>query len=86
MLVFYKTKQTAAMKAEIYLQLLNNGKYCPNLFVYDQKETEILHEKLPCTVDFMSLGEILLSKKRVVVKPRKNALARNLEPISFELS
>ena len=84
MLMLYKTKQTATMKAEIHLQMLDNGKYCPNLFVYDQNGTEILHEKLPCTVDFMSLGEILLSKKRVVVKPRKNDLAKDLEPISFE--
>ena len=84
MLMLYKTKQTATMKAEIHLQMLDKGKYCPNLFVYDQNGTEILHEKLPCTVDFMSLGEILLSKKRVVVKPRKNDLAKDLEPISFE--
>lgn len=84
MLMLYKTKQTAAMRAEIHLQMLDHGKYCPNLFVYDQNGTEILHEKLPCTVDFMSLGEILLSKKRVVVKPRKNDLAKDLEPISFE--
>ena len=86
MLMLYKIKQTSAMRAEIHLQMLDNGMYCPNLFVFDQSGAEILHQKLPCTVDFMSLGEILLSKKRVVVKPRKNDLARNLEPISFELS
>ena len=86
MLVLYKMKQTAAMKAEIHLQLLDSGKYCPNLFVYRQDGEMILHQKLPCTVDFMRLGEIQLSKKKVVVKPRKNALASNLEPVSFELS
>lgn len=85
LLVLYKAKQTAAMKAEIYLQLLDSGKYCPNLFVCHQNGEKLLHRKLPCTVDFMSLGEIQLIKKRVTVKPRKNALAKDLEPISFEL-
>jgi hypothetical protein len=85
MLMLYKSKQTSKRKADIYLQLLDNGMYCPNLFVYDQDGTEILHQKLPCTFDLMSLGEIQLSSKKVVVKPRKNSLATQLEPMEFEL-
>lgn len=85
MLMLYKSKQTSTRKANICLQLLDNGTYCPNLFVYDQNEKLILHQKLPCTLDLMSLGEIQLSNQKVVVKPRKNSLALNLEPIIFEL-
>lgn len=85
MLMLYKSKQTSKRKADIYLQLLDNGMYCPNLFVYDQDGAELLHQKLPCTFDLMSLGEIQLSNKKVVVKPRKNSLASQLEPLEFEL-
>lgn len=85
MMILYKTKQTSKLKASIYLQLLDSGEYLPNLFVYEQSGTDILHEKLPLTLDFMSLGEIQLSSKKVVVKPRNNSLARGLEPIIFEL-
>lgn len=86
MLMLYKSKQTSKRKADICLQLLDNGMYCPNLFVYDQDGTELLHQKLPCTLDLMSLCEIQLSSKKVVVKPRKNNLASQLEPLEFELS
>ena len=85
MLMLYKSKQTFKRKADIYLQLLDNGMYCPNLFVYDEDGAELLHKKLPCTFDLMSLGEIQLSNKKVVVKPRKNSLASQLEPVEFEL-
>jgi len=85
MLMLYKSKKTSARKVNIYLQLLDNGVYCPNLFVYDQNEKLMLHQKLPCTLDLMSLGEIQLSNKKVVVKPRKNSLASKLKPIVFEL-
>ena len=85
MLMLYKSKQTSKRKADIYLQKLDNGSYCPNLFVYDQDGTELLHKKLPCTLDLMSMGEIQLSNKKVVIKPRKNSLASQLEPITFDL-
>lgn len=85
MMMLYKMKKTQKMKASICLQLLNSGEYLPNLYVYDQNGTEILHEKLPRTLDLMSLGEIQLSNKKVVVKPRKNSLASRLEPLEFEL-
>lgn len=85
MMMLYKTKQTPKLKGSIYLQLLDSGEYLPNLFVYEQDGTEIMHEKLPRTLDLMSLGEIQLSSKKVVVKPRNNSLARGLEPIIFEL-
>ncbi len=85
MLMLYKSKQTSKLKADIYLQLLDNGMYCPNLFVYDQDGTELLHQKLPCTLDLMSMGEIQLSNKKVVIKPRKNSLASQSEPVIFNL-
>lgn len=85
MLMLYKTKRNGKNKAEIYLQLLDTGEYCPNLFVYDKNGVEVLHKKMPCTLDLMNLGEIRLSGRKVTVIPRKNSLAQDLESVSFEL-
>ena len=80
-----KEKKTEKAKATIYLRLLDSGKYLPLLCVVDSDNNEILSEDLPETIDLNSLGEIQLSGKKVTVKPRKNALASALKPISFEL-
>ena len=85
MLMLFKEKKTEKAKATIYLQLLDSGKYLPLLCVVDSDNNEILSEDLPETIDLNSIGEIQLSGKKVTVKPRKNALASALKPISFEL-
>ena len=85
MLMCFKEKKTEKAKATIYLRLLDSGKYLPLLCVVDSDNNEILSEDLPETIDLNSLGEIQLSGKKVTVKPRKNALASALKPISFEL-
>lgn len=85
MQTLYKTKQTAKLKASIYLQLLDSGKYVPHLFVWDSSGEEVLHKKLNETADLQSLGEIQLSSKRVTVKPRKNAFSQDLVPVIFDL-
>ena len=83
--MLFKEKKTEKAKATIYLRLLDSGKYLPLLCVVDSDNNEILSEDLPETIDLNSLGEIQLSGKKVTVKPRKNALASALKPISFEL-
>lgn len=85
MLMCFKEKVTEKGTATIYLRLLDSGKYLPLLCVVDSDNNEILSEDLPETIDLNSLGEIQLSGKKVTVKPRKNALASALKPISFEL-
>ena len=85
MLMCFKEKITEKGTATIYLRLLDSGKYLPLLCVVDSENSEILRENLPETTDFNILGEIQLSGKKVTVKPRKNALASALKPISFEL-
>lgn len=85
MLMLFKEKKTEKAKVTIYLRLLDSGKYLPLLCVVDSDNNEILSEDLPETIDLNGLGEIQLSGKKVTVKPRKNALASALKPISFEL-
>ena len=84
MLMCFKEKVTEKGTATIYLRLLDSGKYLPLLCVVDSDNNKELRENLPETLDFNILGEIQLSSKKVTVKPRKNALATDLKPISFE--
>lgn len=85
MLILYKTKQSAKLQAKIYLQYLNNGHYRPQLSVRTVDGMEVLRAQLPESVDLMSLGEIQLSSKKVVIKPRKNGFTKNRRPMVFEL-
>ncbi|GIN73756.1 hypothetical protein J14TS2_42310 [Bacillus sp. J14TS2] len=84
MLVRYKEKQAAKTKATVYLRLLDNGYYSPLLCVYDLENNEILREDLPATLETSLIGNIQLSSRRVTVKPKKNVLTQDLNPISFE--
>ena len=84
MLMRFKEKKTATGIATVYLRLSDNGEYRPLLCVTDANGSEKLRADLPPTVDLNTVGEIQLSNKKVTVKPRKNALAKPLEPISFE--
>ena len=48
-------------------------------------EDRILFETdLPETVDLNYLGNIQVSNKKVIVKPRKNVFTKTLQPLSFE--
>ena len=85
MLMLYKTKQTAELKANIHLQYLNNGQYVPHLSVCNLNGNVLLNEKLSPAYDMNAIGEIHLSRKKVTVTPRKNSLSKDLSPIVFEL-
>ena len=85
MLALYKTKQTGSMQAKIFLQYLNDGRYLPHLFVYNEAGTEILHRKLAGSTDLMSIGEIQMRKRKITIKPRKNSFTKKLTAVVFEL-
>ena len=85
MLIKFKEKRTSNNNAVIYLRYLNNGHYFPLLRVLDMEDNLLLEEDLPETNDLDAFGDILLSRKKITIKPRKNIFAKELEPISFEL-
>lgn len=85
MLMHFKEKKSAKATAVIYLRYFDDARYHPLLCVYDLSGNEILRKSLPGMLDLNPIGEINLSSKRVTVKPRKNAFAKNLKPIIFEL-
>jgi len=83
-LIFYKEKQAAKTKAVIYLRYLDNAHFYPLLCVYDNEGYEIFRHDFPENRETLNLGEILLSSKKVTVKPKKNYFARELESVTFE--
>lgn len=59
--------------------------YAPQLKVYDLAGNIMLEKDLLETATLDCFGEIQLSTKKVTVKPRKNCIAKNLEPITITL-
>lgn len=57
----------------------------PLLQVMDTNGKKVLFRDLPEIFDLSFLGEIQLSSKRIIIKPRKNAFTKDLTPITFEL-
>lgn len=85
MLMYFKEKKSSRCIARIFLRLLDNGKFSPLLSVTDMKGFEIFKADLPETVDLNIIGDIQLTDKKVTVKPRKNATAKDLQPITFDI-
>lgn len=85
MLMKFKEKRATKNKAIIYLRYLNNGRYFPLLRVFDLENNLLFEKDLPETNNLDAYGEIQLSEKKVMIKPRKNYFTRDLEPIAFML-
>lgn len=84
MQVRFKEKQTATRKAEVFLRYLDACRYWPLLCVHDAEGALLLEQDLPETLMLDAYGEILLSRKKVTIKPRRNAFTENMSPMVFE--
>lgn len=85
MLMKFKEKRSAKGSAVIYLRYLDSGKCRPILRVTGTSGELRLEEDLPEMITLDALGEIVLTSKQVIIKPRKNAYTKTLNPISFSL-
>lgn len=85
MLMKFKEKRSAKGSAEIYLRYLDSGKYRPLLRVTDTSGELQLEADLPDMLTLDALGEIVLTTKRVTIRPRRNAYTGTRKPISFSL-
>ena len=81
MLMKYKEKEANNKKAIIYLRFLDTCKYFPLLRLFDNKGTIILEKDLPESITLDYIGEILVQKEKIVIKPKQNALTKNLDNI-----
>lgn len=85
MLMKFKEKRSAKGSAVIYLRYLDSGKYRPLLRVNDASGELQLEADLPDMLTLDALGEIVLTTKRVTIRPRRNAYTEALNPIAFPL-
>ena len=84
MLMKFKEKVSSKRKAVVYLRYLNTCRFYPLLRVYDTEENLLFEKELPETLMLDYLGEIQVSTKIVVIKPRKNAFTIGQESLVFE--
>lgn len=83
MLVKYREKKSSKNRAIIYLRYLDNGNFYPLLRVFDLEENLIFEKDMPEAIELLAYGDIQLSAKKIVIKPRKNFYTKDDEPMSF---
>ena len=81
MLMKYKEKETNNKRAIVYLRFLDTCKFFPLLRLFDNKGTIILEKDLPKSITLDYIGEILVKKENIVIKPKRNAFTKNLDNI-----
>ena len=79
MLMKYKEKEANNKKAIIYLRFLDTCRYFPLLRLFDNKGTIILEKDLPESITLDYIGEILVKKENIVIKPKRNTFTKNLD-------
>lgn len=85
MLMKFKEKISAKCSAVIYLRYLDCGKYFPLLRVFDKSGQILLEKDLPKMSTLDLLGEISVSSKKVLIKPKKNLHSCSVESIEFSI-
>ena len=84
MLMKFKEKRSTNRKAVIFLRFLDSCKFYPLLRVYDPEDNLLFENDLPEAVTLDYLGDIQVTSKRVVIKPRKNSFTKQTSPLVFE--
>ena len=84
MLMRFKEKTSAQIRAVLYLRLLDNCNYFPLLRVYDNDDNIVFERALPESLTLDDYGQITVSSKKVTIRPRKNSWTDG-EPIVFVL-
>lgn len=84
----YKTKESATLRACLWVGIADDLRICPRLRVTNQAGEAVLDRKMPRlpSFDFADqYGTILLSKKRVTIRPRRNVFAQRMQEIYIDI-
>ena len=81
MLMKYKEKDTIKKKVIIYLRFLDTCEYFPLLRLFDATGTLLIEQNLPKSITLDYIGEILIKKESIIIKPKQNAFSKSLENI-----
>ena len=81
MLMKYKEKEIAKNKVIIYLRFLDTCEYFPLFRLFDLTGTLILEKDLPKSLTLDYIGDVLIKKESIIIKPKQNAFTKSLENI-----
>ena len=83
--VLYKKKETASMTACVYAGISDEFRYIPTVIVTDKEGNVLLEKSMEPQFHRENFanqyGSLLLNKKRVLIRPRKNELSKDLQEI-----
>ncbi|MFM9413147.1 hypothetical protein ACKQTC_02030 [Peptococcus simiae] len=88
--LLYRSKCDQKIEVHLSLRLFNNGQ-CQIYSTIKDKHGDVLrHDHLDdahcLSVAMQRCGSILIRKNKVIIKPKKNILSKNLKPIEIEYS
>ncbi len=83
--VLYKKKESASVTACVYVSISEDYQYIPTVNVTDKEGNILLEKQLEPQLNrdgfANQYGTLLVNKSRVLIRPRKNELARNLKEL-----
>jgi Uridine kinase len=87
--VLYKKKETSSMTACVYVGISDDFRYIPTVKVTDKEGNVLLKKRMEPQLNRESFanqyGSLLVNQKRVLIRPRKNELAKELREIILPL-
>lgn len=86
--LLYQRKSDQKVEVDLFLRLFDNGR-CQILSTIKDRHGEVLrHDHLDdahcLSVAIQRCGSILIRKNKIIIKPKKNILSKNLRPIEIE--
>ena len=83
--VLYKQKETTSLKACVYAGISDDNHYLPTVMVTDKEGNILLKKRMEQQFNRdhfeNQYGTLLVNKKRLIIRPRKNELAKDMKEI-----
>ena len=83
--VLYKQKETTSLKACVYAGVSDDNHYSPTVTVTDKEGNILLKKRMEQQFNRdhfeNQYGTLLVNKKRLIIRPRKNELAKDMKEI-----
>ena len=83
--VLYKNKETSSLNAGVYVAISDDYRYIPTVTVTDKEGNLLLKKRMEPQLNRESFanqyGSLLVNHQRVLIRPRKNELAKNMRDI-----
>lgn len=81
LLMKYKEKEANNKKIIIYLRFLDTCEFFPLLRLFDETGTLLLEKDLPKCITLDYIGNILIKRDNIIIKPKQNFCTKELDDI-----